>query len=420
MVTVEAKHRRVSVSTILEYFHGQERSEMRGRFLEIIAVLLSCIFWASFAVAQGSREIVLSRPNVVITGNESNIFMNHPSDCTVAVNGNIYVIDMNNAEVLVFSESGAFLFRIGRRGQGPGEFLLPRSIASDHQHIFVSDSDMNRVTVFTLDGKYFDTISVRGQPNRIEVYEGSLFVATRSVHTILWEVQLSGKREPKAVLTYENELLEGIPVLDRLDYPELTIVGKSLVVGLRPISMLVVYSIVDERIERVFRIENELTAQYLRRLEQRSRQIPGYVRDIPRQFFGLTSVLDRWLLVQVQVSYDEGEPSTLVVVDFATGAETGVRLVAAGGTFGYPKSLRDGRFAWISLDEAAVYLYETAALVALLEGGIKTIRPLLSAAQGYGAPIVLETESVYVMHFAKSSGVWYWKDGEYHFATISD
>lgn len=45
--------------------------------------------------------------------------------------GRIFVLDRDNAEIRVFDSTGAYLFSIGTRGEGPGEFIYPEWIALD-------------------------------------------------------------------------------------------------------------------------------------------------------------------------------------------------------------------------------------------------------------------------------------------------
>lgn len=68
---------------------------------------------------------------------------------------NILALDPKGCQLLVFDEKGRFLRRIGRQGQGPGEFGLPMTMCLDPAgHIHVADSHMRRINTFTDDGKF--------------------------------------------------------------------------------------------------------------------------------------------------------------------------------------------------------------------------------------------------------------------------
>jgi DNA-binding beta-propeller fold protein YncE len=79
-----------------------------------------------------------------------------PTDIAFASNGSIYVSDgYGNNRVAKFSPSGKFLFDWGRKGQGPGEFDLPHSVAVDAQGlVYVADRSNSRIQVFDSNGKF--------------------------------------------------------------------------------------------------------------------------------------------------------------------------------------------------------------------------------------------------------------------------
>jgi len=79
-----------------------------------------------------------------------------PTDIAFASDGAIYVSDgYGNNRVAKFSPSGKFLFDWGHKGQGPGEFDLPHSVAVDAQGlVYVADRTNSRIQVFDSNGKF--------------------------------------------------------------------------------------------------------------------------------------------------------------------------------------------------------------------------------------------------------------------------
>lgn len=72
------------------------------------------------------------------------------SGVAVDAKGRIYVADMQANEVRVFSPTGAYQFKIGRAGAGPGEFSGPCCLAIDKkQQLWVRDGGNARYSVFT-------------------------------------------------------------------------------------------------------------------------------------------------------------------------------------------------------------------------------------------------------------------------------
>lgn len=69
----------------------------------------------------------------------------------VAPDGNLYVPDTHNHNVLIYSPNGKLLGSFGSEGKGDGQFLLPTGIAFDHGRIFICEYGGNdRVQVFDL------------------------------------------------------------------------------------------------------------------------------------------------------------------------------------------------------------------------------------------------------------------------------
>jgi len=81
---------------------------------------------------------------------------NLPTDIAFAANGDLYVTDgYGGARVVKFSREGKFLKEWGKRGNGPGEFMLPHNVAVDSQgRVYVTDRDNQRIEVFDAEGKF--------------------------------------------------------------------------------------------------------------------------------------------------------------------------------------------------------------------------------------------------------------------------
>jgi hypothetical protein len=74
--------------------------------------------------------------------------------------GRIYVLDYSDAELRVFDRAGKHIRTIGRRGQGPGEFIAPFSLGITAQNtIMVHDLMNRRISYFSLDGGFLNSFS---------------------------------------------------------------------------------------------------------------------------------------------------------------------------------------------------------------------------------------------------------------------
>lgn len=91
----------------------------------------------------------------VLEGDKDYIFAGI-KDVAIDKNGNIVVCDYNDRCIKVFDKTGKFRFRIGRKGQGPGEFLNNVYIEINNTgKLFVLDFISNRpITKFDFDGNF--------------------------------------------------------------------------------------------------------------------------------------------------------------------------------------------------------------------------------------------------------------------------
>ncbi|XP_078359472.1 protein meiotic P26-like [Oculina patagonica] len=118
-------------------------------------------------------------------------------DCSESLYSAVYHQDMifasyHGAHCLkVFNKEGVFLYDIGSEGSGDGQLSWPRGITIDKfNNLIVSDSGNNRLQVFTLDGRFVNTIKEQitelGSPHSISVSKtGQVFVtdvATNCIH----------------------------------------------------------------------------------------------------------------------------------------------------------------------------------------------------------------------------------------------
>jgi hypothetical protein len=110
-------------------------------------------------------------------------------------NGNIYVADIDNNRIQVFTSSGSYSYSIGTDNQGfdQGEFCNPDYIELDtNNNIYVTENCGHRVQVFTSSGEYSYSIgsfgSDPGQFNRpagiVIDNNGNIFVADSMNHRI--------------------------------------------------------------------------------------------------------------------------------------------------------------------------------------------------------------------------------------------
>ena len=103
-------------------------------------------------------------------------------DIRVAVDGlgNVYGLGTFNDAVFKFSPDGRFLTQFGSDGDEPGQFRAPGAIAVDNQgRVYVAD--FKGIQIFDPNGRYLNTIKVKGAASGLVFNEGGeLFVVART------------------------------------------------------------------------------------------------------------------------------------------------------------------------------------------------------------------------------------------------
>lgn len=86
----------------------------------------------------------------------------------------LYVVNVKNHNIAVFDLDGKYLFSIGKRGGGDGEFNFPTSVDIDSKgNIVVADSMNARVQVFDPNGGFIRKFGKRGdRPEDFQIIKG--------------------------------------------------------------------------------------------------------------------------------------------------------------------------------------------------------------------------------------------------------
>ena len=101
---------------------------------------------------------------------------------------------------MVFNNAGEYLYDIGNKGSGDGQFLEPNGLVIDKfNRLIVCDSGNSRLQLFTLDGKYIAQIAGSffeyGYPHFTVISNtGHLFVTDSQrhcVHVFHWHCKRS-------------------------------------------------------------------------------------------------------------------------------------------------------------------------------------------------------------------------------------
>lgn len=103
----------------------------------------------------GGRGFPLQVVSTTVVGEEAELV--EITAATVGPSGVVYTLDHLSCTVSAFSPDGRMLWRVGRKGRGPGEYQLPyRVAAAPDGSVLVFDLGTNDVTTLTSEGRFVD------------------------------------------------------------------------------------------------------------------------------------------------------------------------------------------------------------------------------------------------------------------------
>ncbi|MDP4085174.1 MAG: 6-bladed beta-propeller [Bacillota bacterium] len=116
-----------------------------------------------------------------IQGDMSNP-LDKPMDVT-KIGQYVYVTDTNHKQVQVFDPSGTPIFKFGKQGTGQGEFQFPYGIAGDKDgNVYVADLYNDKISIFTEKGKFIKYFNFANKadtpksPGGLRIYSNKLYV----------------------------------------------------------------------------------------------------------------------------------------------------------------------------------------------------------------------------------------------------
>ena len=126
------------------------------------------------------NEKVTFKENLSLGEEEGREFLTFHSELDLAVDSesNIFVLDIRNHRLLKFTKEGNFIWKTGRKGQGPGEFRNPSEVVlSPTEEIWVLDPP-TLIHLFDAQGKYQRTINLKGRCSNFQFLpDGRLFIS---------------------------------------------------------------------------------------------------------------------------------------------------------------------------------------------------------------------------------------------------
>jgi len=176
----------------------------------------------------------------------------NPCDIAISSEGFIYVLDSEDNNLKMFKRDGTFSKCIGRKGQGPGEFVRPWAISIIEDKFWVADAGNRRVQVFSIDGMYLRSYKVP-----VEYGVGLAFDEKGSIY-----LNTKGFRSPKLISAYDSQgnLLKEFGNLEggSIEYYDFTLIKKQIKEGEIPDSFKNDILLITDRNGNLFAVHRAL------------------------------------------------------------------------------------------------------------------------------------------------------------------
>lgn len=147
------------------------------------AIAFGLLFVSSTVLHAQVKSSEAIKPELIMEIGEDDAAFVAIAEVVAARDGRIYVLDVREPDIKVFTSSGKFMRSIGRSGAGPGEFTHPAHLQVGDRTLTITDWMQRRTSTFTLEGKHiqtrrYETPSTQGQPSLVRpVRGGSTVVA---------------------------------------------------------------------------------------------------------------------------------------------------------------------------------------------------------------------------------------------------
>ncbi len=122
-----------------------------------------------------------------------------PASFDIDEKGNIFIADTRNSRIQKFDNKGKYSITIGQKGEGPGEFIYPANIRISDNKIFVFDIGNARISQFSLEGIFIDSVSAGKMfSSAVFDYEGNIYTKATSPTGL-------GEAKPQVLKKYNSK-----------------------------------------------------------------------------------------------------------------------------------------------------------------------------------------------------------------------
>ncbi|NGP87291.1 6-bladed beta-propeller [Fodinibius halophilus] len=143
------------------------------RNIIFFAIILGFIFCCKNQDPYQGEYIELSFEEMLTFGQPDSLSestVNYAREVRLGPGGRIYVADAGVSKIKVYSSEGNLVSSFGKRGRGPGEITDIQGFAVTDSTVLTWDQNMQRISIFGLNGKLKTVKNLKGSPFPMHIY----------------------------------------------------------------------------------------------------------------------------------------------------------------------------------------------------------------------------------------------------------
>ena len=179
----------------------------RKKFCWALATVLMIVNMSSSLFSLNKELRVIKLKEVLTIGSLNDDLLFQWVGVTADSQGNIYVTDAMDYSLKKFNAQGKLIKKTGGKGQGPGEFMAPRSLGSSQKYLYAVDQYLLGLHVFDLELNFKHRLPLKFPVDDLKVLSDSqLAVST-----------ISPNRPPRVyIIDSDGQLVKEIIYSDKI------------------------------------------------------------------------------------------------------------------------------------------------------------------------------------------------------------
>lgn len=125
-----------------------------------------------------ANAIALEQINSFPAEEEGRFLLHNPCSLLMGSNSELYIVDRADNCIFICDNNGRFLRTLGRKGQGPGEFLSPGKVLAAQDSLIVLNQGNSRVDFFDLSGQFKRSFKIFKSYRDCAVHSGRIYLTS--------------------------------------------------------------------------------------------------------------------------------------------------------------------------------------------------------------------------------------------------